>query len=129
MPSTVWSGSKSFTVPAGEASVVPIPMPHRGILKGYNLVAADGGATGNFTATVYTSKRDTAPNSSLPEAAFKLFSFDQSTLSDEDMNLSYLNRDGKPSTPVRYLYLKITPAGTGTKNYVFSVTVDTPTLR
>ena len=129
MPSTVWSGSKSFTVPAGSASVVDIPMPHRGILKGYSLVAADGGATGNFTAALYTSKRDTAPNSDLPEAAFKLLSFDQSAPDNESLNLSYLNRDGKPSTPVRYLYLKINPAGSGTKNYVFSVTVDTPTLR
>lgn len=129
MPSTVWSGSKSFSVPAGSASVVSIPMPHRGILKGYNLVEAAGGATGNFTATLYTSKRDSAPNSDLPEATFKLLSFDQTTAADEDLNLSYLNRDGKPSTPVRYLYLKITPAGSGTKNYVFSVTVDTPTLR
>lgn len=129
MPSTVWSGSKSFSVTAGSASVVDIPMPHRGILKGYSLVAADGGATGNFTATLYTSKRDAAPNNALPEASFKLLSFDQTTPADEDLNLSYLNRDGKPSTPVRYLYLKITPAGTGTKNYVFSVTVDTPTLR
>lgn len=129
MPSTVWSGSKSFTISAGPASVVAIPMPHRGILKGYSLVAADGGATGNFTATLLTSKRDVAPNSTLPEAAFKLLSFDQSTPANENLNLSYLNRDGKPSTPVRYLYLKITPAGSGTKNYVFSVTVDTPTLR
>jgi hypothetical protein len=129
MPSTIWSGTTSFTIPAGSASVVAIPMPHRGILKGYSLVAADGGATGNFTATLLTSKRDVAPNSTLPEAAFKLLSFDQSTPADEDLNLSYLNRDGKPSTPVRYLYLKITPAGSGTKNYVFSVTVDTPTLR
>lgn len=129
MPSTVWSGSKSFTVTAGSASVIDIPMPHRGILKGYSLVAADGGATGNFTATLYTSKRADAPNNTLPEAAFKLLSFDQSTPADEDLNLSYLNRDGKPSTPVRYLYLKINPAGTGTKNYVFSFTVDTPTLR
>jgi hypothetical protein len=129
MPSTVWSGSKSFSIPAGSASVVDIPMPHRGILKGYSLVAADGGATGNFNATLYTSKRDKAPNSDLPEATFKLLTFDQTVPADEDLNLSYLNRDGKPSTPVRYLYLKITPAGSGTKNYVFSVTVDTPTLR
>lgn len=129
MPSTVWSGSKSFTVTAGSASVVDIPMPHRGILKGYSLVSADGSPTGNFTATLYTSKRTEAPNSTLPEAAFKLLSFDQSSTADEDLNLSYLNRDGKPSTPVRYLYLKINPAGDGTKNYVFSVTVDTPTLR
>ena len=98
-------------------------------MKGYSLIAADVGSAGNFTATLYTSKRDEAPNSTLPEASFKLLSFDQSTPADEDLNLSYLNRDGKPSTPVRYLYLKITPAGSGNKNYVFSVTVDTPTLR
>lgn len=120
---TIWSGSKSFSVPAGSATLVPIPMPHRGILRGYNLVEASGGATGNFTAALYTSNRATEPNSNLPEDTFKLFSFDQTTAAKDEVDASYLNRDGTPTLPQRYLYLKITPAGSGTKNYVFSVTV------
>jgi hypothetical protein len=98
-------------------------MPHRGILRGYNLVEASGGAIGNFTAALYTSNRASTPNSTLPEDTFKLFSFDQTRTADEETDISFLNRDGTPSVPQRFLYLKITPAGSGTKNYVFTVTV------
>ena len=127
MPSTVWSGSKSFTAPANTPTTVTIPMPHRGILKGYNIVEAAGGSTGNFTATLYSSKQDKAPNSALPTDMFKVMSFDQTLPFKNDLNISYLNRDGSPSNPQRYLYLKITAAAE--KNLIFSVTVDTPTLR
>jgi hypothetical protein len=102
-------------------------MPHRGVLKGYSLVEAAGGSTGNFTAALYSSKQDKAPNSDLPADTFKVLSFDQTTPFKNDLNVSYLNRDGSPSNPQRYLYLKITPSAT--KTLVFSVTVDTPTLR
>lgn len=120
---TIWSGSKSFSVPAGEATLVPIAMPHRGILRGYNLVEAGGGSVGTFTAALYTSNRAKAPNSDLPEDAFKLFSFDQTKAADEEVDVSYLNRDGTPTLPQRFLYLKITPSGSGTKNFVFTTTV------
>ena len=102
-------------------------MPHRGVLRAYNLVDAGGGAVGNFTATLYSSKQDKAPNNALPPDTFKLLSFDQTAAANNDINVSYLNRDGTPTNPQRYLYLKITPAAT--KTFVFSVTVDTPTLR
>ena len=127
MPSTVWSGSKEFTTNAGSATTVAIPMPHRGVLKGYNLVEAAGGATGNFTATLYSSKQDKVPNNALPADTFKVLAFDQAAAFKNDLNVSYLNRDGSPTNPQRYLYLKITTAAV--KNFVFSVTVDTPTLR
>jgi len=127
MPSTVWSGSVTFTANSGEATTVAVPMPHRGVLKGYSLAEAAGGATGNFTAVLYSSKQDKAPNNALPADTFKVLSFDQTTAFKNDLNVSYLNRDGSPSNPQRYLYLKITPSAT--KTLVFSVTVDTPTLR
>lgn len=126
MPSTIWSGTTTFSATAGQESVIPVPMPHRAILKGYSLVAADG-TTPNFNAALYTSKQDTPPNSTLPAAAFLLLSFTQTAAAANDLNVSYLNRDGTPTNPQRYLYLKITPATT--KDFVFSVTVDTPTLR
>jgi len=66
MPSTVWSGSVTFTANSGEATTVAVPMPHRGVLKGYSLVEASSGATGNFTAALYSSKQDKAPNNALP---------------------------------------------------------------
>lgn len=127
MPSTVWSGSVTFTANSGEATTVAVPMPHRGVLKGYSLVEAANGATGNFTAALYSSKQDKAPNNALPADTFKVLSFDQTTPLKNDLNVSYLNRDGSPSNPQRYLYLKITPSAT--KTLVFTVTVDTPTLR
>ena len=127
MPSTVWSGSVSFTATGSQSNTVAVPMPHRATLRGYSLVEAAGGATGNFTAALYTSKQDTAPNSSLPADSFKLLTFDQAAAANNNLNLSYVNRDGTPTNPQRYLYLKITPAAT--KTFVFSVTVDTPTLR
>lgn len=127
MPSTVWSGSVSFTATGGQETVVPVPMPHRGVLKGYSLVEAENGATGNFAAALYTSKQDKAPNNDLPAGTFKLLEFTQAAASANNLDVSYLNRDGTPTNPQRYLYLKITPAAT--KSLVFSVTVDTPTLR
>jgi hypothetical protein len=126
MPSTIWSGTTTFEATAGQEKVVAVPMPHRAILKGYSLVTTDGSAP-NFNAALYTSKQDTPPNSTLPAAAFLLYSFTQIDPADNDMNVSYLNRDGTPTNPQRYLYLKVTP--NATKTFVFSVTVDTPSLR
>lgn len=56
MASTVWSGSKEFTVTAGTETVVPIPAPARGILRGYTLVQLTGAASG-FEANLYTSDK------------------------------------------------------------------------
>lgn len=126
MSQLIWSGSTPFTsAGAGEEETVTLRVPHRGELRGYSLVAADGGATGNFTAALYTSKRDTAPNSALPADAFKILSFTQTTPSATDSAVAYLNRDGTPTNPQRNLYLKITRSG-GSKALVFTVTIDTP---
>jgi len=107
-------------------------MPHRGILKRATLAQASGTNAG-FTADLYTSKQDTEPNSTLPASVFHLATFtaanNVAVSENNDLSLSYLNRDGTPTNPQRYLYLKITPAGSGAKNFVLSVTVDTPTLR
>lgn len=126
--STVWSGSTSFTsTGAGSEESFTIRVPHRGVLKGYSLVAADGNATGNFTAGLYTSNQETTPNSDLPANAFKILSFDQTAASNNSVDVSYVNRDGTPTNPQRYLYLKVTRSG-GSKELVFSVTIDTPLL-
>lgn len=126
MSQITWSGSTEITsAGAGAEETFTIRVPHRGELRGYSFVAADGGATGNFTAALYTSKRDTLPNSGIPAAAFKILSFDQTSAANANVNFAYLNRDGTPTNPQRYLYLKITRSG-GSKNFVFSVTIDTP---
>lgn len=132
MPSTVWSGSKTFTAPSAAATTIAIPMPHRGVLRGYTL-AQTSGTNAGFTADLYTSKQDTAPNSSLPASVFHLVTITAANgvavAENKTADISYVNRDGTSTNPQRYLYLKITPAGSTDKNFVFSVTVDTPTLR
>lgn len=131
MPSTIWSGKQTFTVPAGEATLVPIRVPFRGTLYGCNLVQTSGATTG-VAAKLFSSKRDKAPNSALPEDAFLVTALTiangQSEFVDQNLNVAYHNQDGDPTNHQRFLYLKITPAGTGNKSFVLSVTVGTPVL-
>lgn len=131
MSSTIWSGEKSFSATSGSETVVAIPMPHRGVLRGYSL-SQTSGTTAGAAAALYTSNQATEPNSNLPAEAFHLLDITLTAAAKVDnhnLTLAYLNRDGSPSTPQRYLYLKITPVGSGAKNFVFAVTVETPMLR
>lgn len=137
MGSTVWSGTQAFTVPAAAETVVPIRVPHRGILRGYALAQTTGAASG-FTAALYTSNQETAPNSELPANVFHLTNLADivnnpsgvvALAENNNLNLAYLNRDGNPTSPQRFLYLRITPAGTGNKNFALTVTIETPALR
>jgi hypothetical protein len=139
MASTIWSGETTFEAPSGSQTVVPIRVPHRGILRSYRLVQVDGAEAGVTAADLYTSNQATAPNSTLPEEAFHLVNMADTgdVVTDPDVSgilenktaeLAYINRDGTPTNPQRYLYLKITPAGTGAKNFVFSVTIEVPKL-
>ena len=131
MANVIWSGKKEFTAASGTETVVPIPAPPRGILRGYTLVQATGGANG-FEANLYASQKS-------PEEVYHLLSLSDSAevVTDSDVvaiaennsiNIAYQNRNGTPSIHERLLYLKITPAGTGTKSFVLSVTVETTTL-
>lgn len=137
MASTIWSGDTQFEAASGSETVVALRVPHRGILRGYRLVQVDGGEDGITAADIYTSNQAKEPNASLPEEAFHLVSLGEvvddpdvpGLIENNNVNLAYLNRDGSPTNPQRYLYLRITPAGSGAKNFVFSVTVETPMLR
>lgn len=139
MSSTIWSGTKTFSATSGSETVIPIPMPHRGVLRGYTLVQRNGAKAG-FEADLYSSSQETEPNASLPAEAFHVLSLADfaDVISDPDVvdiaentnvNVAYLNRDGTPSNPQRYLYLWIKPNGSGSKNFVLTVTVETPMLR
>jgi hypothetical protein len=132
MPSTVWSGTQNISVSAGEATVVPIRMPYRGVLRAYSLVQTSGANVG-AAAKLLSSNQETEPNSLYPEGAFLVTSFSldngQNAVIEQDVNLAYQNKDGDPSNGQRFLYLKLTPAGTGEVTFVFSVTVETPILR
>jgi hypothetical protein len=139
MASTIWSGTKTFSATSGSETVVPVPMPHRGILRGYKLVQTSGG-NNKFSADLYSSNQETEPNSELPAEAFHVLSLADfaDVVADPDVvaiaentsvNVAYMNQDGSPSNAQRFLYLRITPNGSGSKNFVLSVTVETPMLR
>lgn len=139
MSSTIWSGTKAFSAASGQETVVPIPMPHRGILRGYTLVQRTGAKAG-FEADLYSSNQEKEPNASLPAESFHVVSLSDfaDVVVDPDVvdiaennsiNVAYLNRDGNPTSPQRYLYLWIKPAGSGSKDFALTVTVETPMLR
>jgi hypothetical protein len=127
MANTVWSGKKEFTAVSGAETVVSVPAPARGELRGYTLVQLDGAAAG-ITASLYTSTKS-------PEEIYHLVNLSTAAtvtsdsdvvaiLENNSLSIAYQNRDGTPSLHQRYLYLKITPAGTGTKSFVLSITVE-----
>ena len=139
MASTIWSGTTTFTAPSGSETTVPVKIPHRAILRGYALVQTTG-ADNKFGADLYSSNQETEPNASLPAEAFHVLSLADfaDVVSDQDVvaiaensnvNVAYLNRDGSPSNPQRFLYLRIKPNGSGEKDFVLTVTVETPMLR
>lgn len=131
MASTIWSGETTFTATSGAETVVALKVPHRGILRGYSLTQTSGTNAG-ATAALYTSKQDTTPNSALPAEAFHVLDITlpaAAKVDDHALTVAYVNRDGTPTNPQRFLYLKITPAGSGAKNFVFAITIETPTLR
>lgn len=145
MASTIWSGTKQFTAPSGVESVVAIPVPHRGVIRGYSLVQIDGPADDIQDAQIYTSSQQSEPNASLPEEFFHLFTITDSgePVSDPDVptiyqnhsaEYAYINRDGTPSNPQRFLYLRITPGGEvetgpGTKNFAITLTIETSRVK
>lgn len=128
---TIWSGETVFEATSGSETVVTINVPHRGVIRGFSL-SQTSGVNAGAAAALYTSKQDTAPNSALPAEAFHVLDITLTAAAKVDnhnLNVAYLNRDGTPTNPQRYLYLKITPAGSGAKTFVFSITVETPSLR
>lgn len=131
MASTIWSGETSFSATSGQQTVVPIKVPHRAILRGYSLTQTSG-ANAGAAAALYTSNQETTPNSALPEEAFHILDITlgaTAKVDDHETDIAYINRDGTPSNPQRFLYLKITPAGSGEKNFVFSITVETSRVK
>ena len=128
MASTVWSGSKTFTVASGTETLVAVPVPHRARIRSYSLVQTTG-ANNGATAKLLTSQQTTTPNSALPESSFLLDTItipnNAASVANNNTSLAYVNRDGTPTSPQRFLYLRITPAGSGNKAFVFSVTVET----
>lgn len=119
---SIWTGYVNFSATGTSPSVIAIPAPHRGILRGYRLILDNGNALPNLTAKLYTSNPD-SPAGGENKSLFEVLSFNQAAAADDTVDISYLNKDGTPSLPQRFLYLEITPGDTTARNYVFSVTV------
>jgi hypothetical protein len=132
MASTIWSGNTSFTAPSATKTTVTLNVPYRGIIRGYSLTQTSGTNAG-AAASLFTSNQATPPNSDLPSEAFHVLNITipaaAPQVDNHELNIAYVNRDGTPSNGQRFLYLKITPTGSGDKNFVFSITIETPTLR
>lgn len=131
MPSTIWSGSKTFTASGGAETVVAVPAPARGVLRGYTLVQTTGTADG-FDAALYSSNKtpeETYHLLNLTDMAEVVVDSDVVAIAENNtIDVAYQNRNGTPSVHERLLYLKITPAGSGSKSFTLSVTVETPRL-
>jgi len=123
----IWSNSTTFTADSAVETLVPIPCPHRGEIRGFNLVQTTGDLEG-VDAKLVTSNQDTAPNIDLPVEAFLLDTMTianaATVVSANNLDIAFINRDGTPTSPQRFLYLRITPDGTGTKSFVFTLTID-----
>lgn len=122
MGSNIWTGSKTFTGAAGQESIVEIPAPHMGELRGCVLTQT-GGPPSGFTAQLYTTG---AANPTLPLSHYLIK--DVSAAGAEsaayDLNIAYMNRDGDPTNRPGYIYLRITPSSSG--DFALTITVGTP---
>ena len=122
MGSNIWTGSKTFTGTAGQASIVEIPAPHMGELRGCVLTQTSG-TTSGFTAKLYTTG---AANPTLPLSHYliKDVSAGAAESAAYDLNIAYMNRDGDPTNRPGYIYLRITPVASG--DFALTITVGTP---
>lgn len=122
MGSNIWTGSKTFTATGGQETIVEVPAPHMGELRGCVLTQTSGGS-GGFTAKLYTTSA-ASPALPLSHYLIKDMSAGGAEASAYDLNIAYMNRDGDPTNRPGYVYLRITPVATG--NFALTLTVGTP---
>lgn len=122
MGSNIWTGSKSFSGTAGQKSIVAVPAPPMGELRGC-IVTQVSGTTSGFTAKLYTTA---AQSPSFPMSHYLIVdaSAAGAEFANYDLNLAYMNREGDPTNRIGFVYLHITPVATG--NFAVTVTVGTP---
>lgn len=138
MAGTIWTGEKTFIVSGSETVLIPVPAPHRGILRGYRIIQTSG-PDGGMAYSIFTSKKvaDFDPDSPASDGLRKQLELVQGSVAamgdgigDPDLNLAYINRDGTPTNPQRFLYVEVTPAlPENTREYSITITIETPTLR
>jgi len=122
MGSNIWSGSKTFTGTAGQKTIVAVPAPPMGELRGC-IVTQVSGTTSGFTAKLYTTASQT-PTFPLSHYLIADVSAGAAEYAAYNLNIAYMNRDGDPTNRIGYVYLHITPVAAG--NFTVTLTVGTP---
>lgn len=122
MGSNIWTGSTQFSASAGQESIVAVPAPHMGELRGCVLTQTTGTKSG-FTAKLYTTSA-ASPVLPLSHYLIKDASAGNAESSAYDLNIAYMNRDGDPTNRPGYVYLRITPVASG--DFALTITVGTP---
>ena len=145
MPDSVpWSRTfPALTVPAGESAYCfELGVPHRGSIERFVIEQISGSLDG-FTVDMFDTREICPPSGSESVAAstevgermhkvFPTKSVDEGEVAIEDFDGSweYVNRDGSPALPKRYLYLRITPGGDASaeKKFDMALTIRPPLL-
>jgi hypothetical protein len=122
MGSNIWTGTVTFSATNGQETIVPVPAPHMGELRGVVLTQTSG-TTSGFTAKLYTTSAAT-PVLPLSHYLIKDLSAAGAESAAYDLNIAYMNRDGDPTNRPGYVYLRITPSAAG--NFALTLTVGTP---
>lgn len=126
---------------SGADSYHIIPFPHRGQITKLLVVQSSGNADG-FAVELYNSEDAVPADSSLsssssagdgrsrdnfvviPEVAVG----GGATALHESGTYSFANRDGSPTNPQRFVYLRITPEGSGDKDFTVTIAIDQTTV-
>lgn len=132
-----YTKSFSFDAISGEENYIELGFPHRGHIKGFVLTQV-GGAAAGFNADLFNSSkpRDDAGSESSAEGEgifaasnyriippeLLVASGDTISLHPTDSGYAYRNVDGSYSVPVRKLYLRVHPSGSGTKSFELTLT-------
>jgi hypothetical protein len=135
------AGPFEFTVPGGETSLVELRVPQRGVINAWDLRQVDGVIVGGdfrilnrhqAALDMAGSSLSSVSSPATPAGASDVVGVQTisgaGSSSTYERNFAYVNRDGNATSPVRKLYLVISPAGAGDKTYSLTLTILIPNL-
>jgi hypothetical protein len=125
---------KTQTVAAtsGQANWLTMDLPPRGTIDSFTISQEDGTLEG-YVVDVFDTHGVQLATITLDEEHYKVFATKTATypsklITDYALKAPYINRDGSPSNLIYELYVRITPAGTGVKNFAVTMVVQPPLL-
>lgn len=134
-----YTKSFSFNVVAGQENYVELGFIHRGYIKGFVLTQV-GGVLAGFNADLFNSERPMLDAGSVGSAGdteilgadnYRIIphadliaanGHDRIELRPENIGYAFRNVDGTYSVPIRKLYLRVHPSGTGSKAFELTLT-------